>query len=147
MLKREITYKYFDDDGKEVEETETFWFHLSEEEMMEWLSKEKDLVEDFQRYIKEEDSENLFAMLKKVILDSYGHRESGGRVFEKSPELRKRFENSLAYKKLFRDLTIGENSATLAAEFINGVMPDLSDIPDQDKPQPQVKTAKAKALN
>ena len=145
MIGREITYKYFDDDGKEVEETEKFWFHLSEEEMMDWLSKDKDMVSNFERYIKEEDTENLFILLKKVILDSYGVRTDGGRRFSKSPELRKDFEDSLAYKKLFRDLTIGPNSADLAAEFINGVMPDLSDIKDQDKPQ--TKTVKSKALN
>lgn len=133
MLKREITYTYFDDDGKEVEETDTFWFHLSEEEVIEWMSKYKeDMTVVLQRMLKEEDKENLFAFFKKVILESYGHRESGGRVFEKSPELRRQFENHAAYKALFKEFTLSEKAEESMAQFINGVFPKVT-VPDQPK--------------
>lgn len=136
MIKREITYTYYDDDGNEITDTEVFWFHLSEEEVMEWMSKEKeDLSELLQKYVKQEDKEQLFAFLKKVILDSYGHRESGGRIFEKSPELRKKFENSFAYKALFKEFTMGPNPEEVAAQFINGVFPK---VVNQDQPQTKV---------
>lgn len=134
MLKREITYTFIDDEDKEVSETGVFWFHLYEEELLEWESKYKEgLGETLQRYLKEEDKENLFAFFKKIILDSYGVREDGGRTFDKSPEIRRRFERHSAYKALFAELTLSENSDELMAQFVNGIMPKF--VTDQDKPK------------
>ncbi len=133
MLKREITYTFFDDDGKEVKETGTYWFHLYEEELLEWESQYKEgLGETLQRVLKEEDKEMLFAFFKKLILDSYGVREDGGRTFNKSPELRRKFENHVAYKQLFADLVLVDQSEDSMATFVNGIMPKI--VTDQDKP-------------
>lgn len=144
MLKREITYTFVDDDGNEVSETGTYWFHLYEEELLEWESKYKEgLGETLQRYLKEEDKENLFAFFKKIILDSYGIREDGGRTFDKSPEIRRRFERHSAYKALFAELTLSENSDELMSQFVNGIMPKF--VTDQDKPTTTPKSTKAVA--
>ncbi len=144
MHKREITYTFTDDDGKEVVETEVFWFHLYEEELLEWESKYKEgLGQTLQRYLKEEDKENLFAFFKKIILDSYGIREDGGRTFDKSPELRRKFERHVAYKTLFNELTLSENSDEAMAQFINGIMPKF--VTDQDKPKTIAPTSAAVA--
>lgn len=133
MLKREITYKFLNDEGVEETETGIYYFHLSEEELLEWQSKTKEnLGEGLQRMVKEEDQENLFAFFKKVILDSFGVREDGGRIFVKSPELRAKFSNSMAYKTLFTELVSNEDAASI---FIAGIMP--KDLP-QDKPQTTV---------
>jgi hypothetical protein len=133
LIKREITYTFIDDEDKEVTETGIFWFHLYEEELLEWESKYKEgLGETLQKFLKEEDKENLFAFFKKIILDAYGVREDGGRTFDKSPELRRKFERHVAYKKLFSELTLAENSDEAMAQFINGIMPKF--VTDQDKP-------------
>lgn len=146
MLKREITYTFIGDDDKEVTETGVFWFHLYEEELLEWESKYKEgLGETLQRFIKEEDKENLFAFFKKIILDAYGVREDGGRTFDKSPELRRRFERHVAYKTLFNELTLSENSTDLMSQFINGIMPKF--VTDQDKPKVVPPTTAAVATN
>lgn len=133
MQGREITYTFFDDDGKEVTETEKFWFHLSTAELVEWQSKyQLPLDKHLQDVLKKNDTEQLFAFFKKLILDSFGRREDGGRTFFKSQELRDRFERSAAYSALFDELTQNENKA---AEFLAGVFPK-SIVPDQ--PQPKV---------
>ena len=136
MLKREITYTFIDDEDKEVTETGVYYFHLSHEELLEWQSKYKEpLGEALQRIIKSADQEQMFAFFKKVLLDSYGVREDGGRTFFKSEEIKSKFAHSAAYKALFIELSSNEDAA---AQFINGIFPkDL--IPD--KPQPEVVNA------
>lgn len=133
MLKRPITYTFIDDDEKEVTETEIFYFHLFEEELLEWESKYKEgLGATLQRMIQDKDQENIFAFFKKIILQAYGVRAEGGRSFNKSDELRKAFENTLAYRTLFKELSTNEG---VAAEFINGIFPKFA--AEQDKPQIQ----------
>lgn len=130
LLKRPITYTFIDDEDKEVTETEVHYFHLFEEELLELESKYKSgLVEHLQALTKSNDNEQIFAFFKKIVLDAYGIRADGGRSFEKSPEIRAKFQNSMAYKQLFKEMTMTEAAA---ADFINGIFPKP---PDQDKPQ------------
>lgn len=141
MLTRPITYTFTNDAGEEVTETETFHFHLFEEELLEMEAEHKEgLIGVLQKYLKEEDKKNLFAFFKKMILDSYGVREQGGRKFVKNTELRESFKDSLAYKALFRELAFSDNAAEKMAQFLNDIMPKMG--ADQDKPAEVVPTAK-----
>jgi hypothetical protein len=133
LLTRPITYAFTNDAGEEVTETETFHFHIFEEELLEMEAEHKEgLIGVLQRYLKEEDKKNLFAFFKKMILDSYGVRMDGGRRFEKNPELRAKFETHAAYKALFKELAFSENAAEKMGQFLNDIMPKM-DLP-QDKP-------------
>lgn len=135
MLKRPITFTFIDDEDKEVTETVVHYFHLFEEELLEWESKyNHGLGAHLQSLIKQNDNEKIFSFFKKIILDSYGVREDGGRSFNKSDELRKDFEKTLAYKQLFKELCGNE---TAAADFVNGIFPKFK---DQDKPAEAVAT-------
>lgn len=135
MINRPITITFLDDEGAEVTETGNFWFHLFEEELLEWESKYKEgLGVALQRLLKEDDKEQIFAFFKKIILDSYGERSDGGRKFNKSPEIRREFEQTIAYKTLFAELCTSEEEA---AKFINGIFPKFK---VQDKPAEVVAT-------
>lgn len=139
MISRPITITFTNDAGEEVTETDTYHFHIFEDELLEMEAEHKEgLIGILQKYLKEEDKKNLFAWFKKMILDSYGVRAQGGRSFDKSPELRKSFENSLAYKALFKELAFSENAAEKMGQFLTDIMPK---IVDQDKPAEVVTVA------
>lgn len=140
MLTRPITYTFTNDQGEEVSETETYSFHIFEDELLEMEAEHKEgLIGILQKYLKEDDKKNLFAWFKKMILDSYGVRADGGRRFDKSPELRANFERSMAYKALFKELAFSENAAEKMGQFLNDIMPKIE--VDQDKPAEAIKNS------
>lgn len=148
MLVRNLTYKYENDEGKTVEETEVHRFNLSKREVLQleietdgWLS----------RSIKEvgtvADNQQVFDFFEKFILKSWGIREDGGKRFNKSPELYHNFRTSLAYDALFDELAFSDNSARYLADFIKGVMPeDFVDAEAIEKAAAEMKAAQEKAL-
>lgn len=150
MLVRNLTYKYENDEGKTVEETEVHRFNLSKREVLQleietdgWLS----------RSIKEvgtaADNQQVFDFFEKFILKSWGVREDGGKRFNKSPELYHNFRTSLAYDALFDELAFSDNSARYLADFIKGVMPeDFVDAEAIEKAAAEMKAEqeKTKAL-
>lgn len=117
MLKREITYE----DADEEKQTETFYFNLSQIEVMRLqVSFKGDIEETLREMIRAKDNEGLFNLFESLILTSYGVREEDGRHFTKSPALRDKFANSFAYVALFTELTSDEEAA---AVFFNAIMP------------------------
>lgn len=133
MLKREITYTFTDDEGKEVEETDVFYFHLSQDEMEEWNARYKEgIAEHVRSMIRKDDKVGVLEFFKKLILDAYGTREEGGRRFDKSAEAKRRFHGHMAYKALYVELATNEDKAS---EFFNNIFPkSLMEAKDQDKP-------------
>lgn len=126
MLKKTITYTDYDG----VERKEDFWFNLNKAEIveMEMVSPygyEK-MVENI---IAENDSKRLIEIFKEFILNAYGKKSPDGKRFVKSKELREEFAQTEAYVELFMELA---NDAKAAADFMNGVFPQVK---DQDKPE------------
>lgn len=126
MLKKTITYTDYDG----VERKEDFWFNLNKAEIveMEMISPygyEK-MVENI---IAESDSKRLVEIFKEFILNAYGKKSPDGKRFIKSQELRDEFAQTEAYVELFMELA---NDAKAAADFMNGVFPQVK---DQDKPE------------
>lgn len=141
MLKREITYTFRNNDDEDEQETDIFWFHLYEDEIAEWNAKYKEgLGDTVKRMLREDDNEGLLAFYKKLILDAYGVREEGGRVFNKTDELRARFSRHAAYKALWVECAQDEKAA---ADFFNGIFPQQ--MLDQDKPKPGAKVVDVKS--
>lgn len=117
MLKKSITYEDFD--GNEV--TEDFYFHLSKAELIEMEMSHKGGFEKYLKAIvKAEDGAAIIAEYKKLVLMTYGQKSEDGKGFVKSQALRDKFESTNAYSELFMELC---TNATLAAEFVNGVIP------------------------
>lgn len=147
MLVRNLTYKYENDEGKEVTETEVHRFNLSKREVLQlevetdgWLSKSiRDVGGDA-------DNKAVLNFFETFILKSWGVREDGGKRFNKSPELYHNFATSLAYDALFDELAFSDDSAAYLAEFIKGVMPEDFVDPDAiEKAAAEMKQEQEKA--
>lgn len=122
MLKKTITYTDFNDE----EVSEDFFFHLSKAELVELeMSHEGGLSESLQKIVDAEDGKAIVAEFKNIILTSYGQKSPDGRRFVKNTALREEFESTEAYSTLFMELV---TDADAAAEFMNGIVPQMDDI-------------------
>lgn len=148
MLKKMITYTDFDG----VERTEPFYFNLTKAELLRMEVNESKIsgatidgdlsnvtetggLEDKLRGIIAGGSgRKIIALFEEIITMSYGERTEDGRSFIKNDDIRERFVGTEAYSELLFELTTDANSAS---DFINAILPDMSNL---DKPK-GVKTA------
>lgn len=119
MLKK--TVKYTNLNGLEVEKELLFDFNETEVLEME-LSTEGGLSDLIQKITAAKDMTQIFPMYKKMILAAYGEKSADGEYFEKSQEIRDRFEHSIAFNTLFMELA---TSAEESAKFFNGITPNI----------------------
>ena len=111
MLKKEITYK----DYNGTERTESFYFNLSQAELMEMeMSTSGGYAEMVQAIVAAQDAPSIIKIFKDLILKAYGEKSPDGKRFIKSNELSK------AYSNLFMELA---TDADKAAEFVNRIIP------------------------
>lgn len=131
MLKKEITYTDFNGQKK----TEDFYFNLTKAELIEYdaaYQNQGGVMEYLTSLMKHEQTGKLIMAFKDLILRSYGEKTSNGR-FIKSQELRDAFMATEAYSELFMEITSGEEAA---AAFINGIVPQVPNKPDNVAPIP-----------
>lgn len=122
MLKKTITFK--DLDGNDV--TEDFYFNLTKAEVAEAeLSFKGGLSIYLNEIIAAEDGGAIIKAFKEIIKLAVGRRSEDGRRFEKSEEITNDFLQTDAYSQMFMELV---TNATLAAEFVQGIVPaDMAD--------------------
>lgn len=117
MLKKTITFTDFNG----VERTEDFFFNLSRAEIAEM---EFGVVGGFTAFIQKmvatQNTKELMAQFKRLILASYGEKSPDGKRFIKSEELSEAFSQTGAYDVLFFEMI----DAAKAAEFVNGILPE-----------------------
>lgn len=112
--------KYTDFNG--VEREEEFMFNLTEAEITEMeLTTDGGLSDSIQKIISAQDTPQIIATFKMLLLKSYGQKSADGRRFIKSDELAKEFSETNAYSKLFMELATDDK---LAVAFINGIIPE-----------------------
>lgn len=132
MLKK--TIKYVDYDGTEREET--FYFNLSEAEIMEMqMGTTGGLAEMIERIVEAQDAPSIMKTFKDIILKSYGVKSPDGRRIIKSDALREEFSQTEAYSKLFIELA---TDADAAAKFINAIVPNQVGGQPVPKATPQI---------
>lgn len=126
MIKKTVTYTDYDGNKR----TEDKYFHMSKRELIKWETESGSGGMDkfIERIVREEDRETLVNMFDDLILRAYGEKSDDGRTFNKSPEIRARFENSACYDQLFYDLF--KNTETIS-EFVNGLIPEGLPKPEQ----------------
>ena len=111
--------KYTDYNGKEREDT--FYFHLSEAELLEMEMSEKGgLANKIKEITDTEDGPAIIKMFKELVLKSYGVKSEDGKRFIKSDEIATAFTQTPAYSKIFMKLA---TDADAAAKFVNGIVP------------------------
>lgn len=119
MLTKTITYTDFLGN----ERTEDFNFHLSETEIMDMqLTTEGGLDKIVDRIVKSRDQPEMIKLFKELVLVSYGEISADGRRFDKSPEIKKNFQQSAAFNKFYVDLLTSDEDA---AAFVNAILPNI----------------------
>ncbi len=130
MLAKQITYM----DYNGVERTETFYFNLTEAEVLEMeLTTAGGLSDYISKIVKANDAPTLISIFKEIILKAYGEKSADGRRFIKNDEVRDAFAQTEAYSKLFMELAF---DADKAAEFVNGITPNKTgDVSVSKRPE------------
>lgn len=132
MLKKTISY--VDYDGNEREET--FYFNLTEAEIMEMqMGTTGGLAEMIQRIVEAQDAPSIMKTFKDIILRAYGVKSPDGRRIIKSDALKEEFAQTEAYSKLFIELA---TDADAAANFINAIVPNKVAGQEVPKSVPQL---------
>ena len=121
MLVKKISYTDFD--GNEREETHYFNLTSTEAIEMQW-STPGGLKALLDRIIEEQDIKEILDIIREILSKAYGVKSADGRRFDKDPALWVNFTQSLAFDELFMELM---TNAGYAAEFMNGIVPDLRD--------------------
>ena len=118
MLAKPITYT----DYNGVERTETFYFNLSQAELIDMQLGGKDGLysSKLQKMIDNHDAAAIVATIKEFVLKSYGEKTDDGKRFIKSPEISEAFMQTEAYSQLITELLSDDAKSS---EFILGIMP------------------------
>lgn len=115
--------KYTDFLGTEREET--FYFNLTEAELVEMqTSMEGGLAEYGRRIIESKNVPEVMALFQKLILITYGEVSPDGKRFIKEDPVRGKlaleFQQTQAYSELYMEFI---NNPEAGAEFFNNVIP------------------------
>ncbi len=123
MLKKTISFTDFDGNQR----TEDFYFNLTKAEVTEMeMTVEGGLGKKLERIIQEQDMEKIIKEFKEIIRKAYGVKSPDGRRFIKNQEVFEAFEQTEAYSELFMELA---TNAEAAAEFVNGIIPQITEAP------------------
>ena len=115
--------KYTDFLGNEREET--FYFNLTEAELIEMqTSMDGGLAEYGRRIIESKNVPEVMALFQKLILITYGEVSPDGKRFIKEDPVRGKlaleFQQTQAYSELYMEFI---NNPEVGAEFFNNVIP------------------------
>lgn len=117
MYKR--TFKYTDYDGNPREED--VYFNLNESEIAEMsLSVNGGLDQMIKRLIAAQDTKEIVAIFKEIVLKAYGEKSLDGKRFIKSKESSEAFSQTEMYNQLFMEIAF---DAEKAAEFMQSITP------------------------
>ena len=117
MISKTISYT----DYNGVDRTETFYFNLTEAELLESeLSTNGSLSGTITKIVETNDVSAIVSIFKDLILKAYGEKSVDGRRFIKNDEIRQAFAQTEAYSKLFMELA---TNADEAVKFVNGLIP------------------------
>ena len=142
MIKKAITYTDFNGTTR----TETFCFHLSQAETVEFeCSESGGITKLIEKIIATQDNVKLVDIFKDLIRRSYGEISPDGRRFCKTDDngrpLFQQFEETEAYSILFMELATDDKKA---AEFIKGIIPEIKvDTPAAPATAPAIEMTSA----
>jgi len=117
MHKELISYTDYNGESR----SETFYFNLNKAEITEMeLSVNGGLSESLKSIVEKRDVPNTIAVIKDIILRSYGIKSPDGKRFMKSKEISEEFSQTEAYSELFMKLL---SDSEYTAKFMNSIIP------------------------
>lgn len=129
MYVKEIEYTDFNG----VTRKEKFYFNLTKAEILDMeLGKTGGLTEYIQKILAAQDTPEIMALFKKLLLMSYGVKSDDGRRFIKNDQVREDFEQTQAYSDLYMLLALDDNEAS---KFVNAIVPEDMKVSDAQKAQ------------
>ncbi len=129
MYVKEIEYTDFNG----VKRKEKFYFNLTKAEILDMeLGKTGGLTEYIQKILSAQDTPEIMALFKKLLLMSYGVKSDDGRRFIKNDQVREDFEQTQAYSDLYMLLALDDNEAS---KFVNSIVPEDMKVSDAQKAQ------------
>ena len=129
MYVKEIEYTDFNG----VTRKEKFYFNLTKAEILDMeLGKTGGLTEYIQKILAAQDTPEIMALFKKLLLKSYGVKSDDGRRFIKNDQIREDFEQTQAFSDLYMILALDDNEA---AKFVNAIVPADMKVSDEQKAQ------------
>lgn len=116
MLKKTVTYETFD--GEMI--TEDLYFNMTRMDLVELNSRygSNDLATHIETIQENKDIKGLYQVLKDIVLIAYGVKSEDGKRFIRNDEVRKEFEESLAFAQLVEDFHESENAMS---DFVTGI--------------------------
>lgn len=117
MLKKTATYIDYNDE----KQTDVLYFNLSKAELGKLQMKMDGKFLDYiQACIEKKRVESLYDFFYNLLLDSYGERDVTGKKFNKNPQIRADFENSIAFSEVLMEII--SNVDNMSA-FVKGILP------------------------
>jgi hypothetical protein len=129
MYVKEIEYTDFNG----VTRKEKFYFNLTKAEILDMeLGKTGGLTEYIQKILAAQDTPEIMALFKKLLLMSYGVKSDDGRRFIKNDQVREDFEQTQAYSDLYMLLALNDEEA---AKFVNAIVPSDMQVSEAQRNQ------------
>lgn len=117
MIKKTVTYMDYDGNSQ----TDVLYFNLTKAELGKLQMKmDGKFIDHLQLLIEKKHIEALYDFFYNLLLDSYGEKDASGKKFNKTPEMRANFENSIAFSEALMDIISDKDKM---AEFTKGVLP------------------------
>lgn len=117
MYAKKIKYTDFNDSERE----ETFYFHLSQADLVRLEAETEGGFDAYaSRLVEARSPKDLVNLLDDLIARSYGVKSLDGRQFVKNQKVLEEFKQTNAYSDLFVQLLSDDKAAE---EFIIGIMP------------------------
>lgn len=122
MYKKTVKFKNLND----IEVDQQLHFNYTRPELIRLAAAYGgDVAEQLTALAKSGNFGQIIDTLEDLILNAYGVPSADGNRFDKSPQLRADFENSLAYAQLFEEIVMDGKGMD---EFTKGVLSGIADI-------------------
>lgn len=124
------TFQYTDYNGNS--QIETLYFNMNKAEIAAMqVRMDGKFIDHIKDLVSGNKVEALFGFFKEVVLDSYGEKSEDGKRFHKSPEMRKDFEESIAFSELIAELM---SDPKKVSSFTRSILPpDFQNIEIPEK--------------
>lgn len=123
MLTKTIEYVDYNGD----KQIETCYFNMTKVEIAAMqVRMDGKFIDYLKSIINDGKVEEMFNLFRDLILDSYGQKSEDGKRFHKTPEMRKEFEESIAFSEVLTELM---QDPKKVRRFTKGILPpDFQDI-------------------